>query len=196
MIDIETIGKLEGNKVPVVTEIGVVFFEDDPKDSRSFQGKIILSVESCLEAGFEFGEDTIEWWMLENSEIFKEMIDRPGMAPGTAINLMNQLFLNHALKNINVWANSPSFDCYILSSVAKRLNLSVPWQFWQERCVRTIISEAGIRSRDFGEPEEYGVSPLRKVPGKAHDALYDSVRQANMVRCAKSKLKPTVKEGE
>lgn len=35
-----------------------------------------------------------------------------------------------------------SFDCTILAELFRRHGLAAPWDFWKERCMRTVLSDA------------------------------------------------------
>jgi exodeoxyribonuclease VIII len=42
------------------------------------------------------------------------------------------------LKSVRVWGNGSDFDNAILACAYKAVEQPVPWQFWNNRCYRTI----------------------------------------------------------
>ena len=46
----------------------------------------------------------------------------------------------HGAQNQGVWGNGASFDNVILANAYEALGRRAPWQFWQDRCFRTVKS--------------------------------------------------------
>jgi hypothetical protein len=65
-----------------------------------------------------------------------------------------------------IWANAPSFDCEILSDAYARVDIEQPWDYWDERCYRTVknLPDAADIDRQ----------------GDHHDALDDAAHQARV----------------
>jgi exodeoxyribonuclease VIII len=62
-----------------------------------------------------------------------------------------------------LWGNGAAFDNVILRNSYVRCSIEAPWQFWQDRCFRTVASS----------------SPMKRVAeGVAHNALDDAITQA------------------
>lgn len=70
------------------------------------------------------------------------------------------------IDNVNVWANSPSFDLILLSNAYKKFNMAIPWKFYNERCVRTI---------SYLKPDVKKNTNRQK--GVAHSAIDDCIYQ-------------------
>jgi len=65
-----------------------------------------------------------------------------------------------------IWANAPSFDCEILADAYDRVDIAKPWDYWDERCYRTLKSLPGAVDIDR--------------QGDHHDALDDAAHQARV----------------
>jgi hypothetical protein len=68
----------------------------------------------------------------------------------------------------NIWAQGPVFDIVILENLYRQMGLPCPWQFWQIRDSRTLLSS-------LGDPREKNKAGL-------HNALEDAVSQAQAVQ--------------
>jgi 3' exoribonuclease, RNase T-like len=83
---------------------------------------------------------------------------------------------------IYVWANAPSFDCVILRHAYEKIfgAHATPWNFRNERCFRTLRSQAGEL-----------VAPPPEVEPK-HTALADAIWQAQYAQAMHRHLFPLV----
>lgn len=129
MIDIETLGTQYN---AVILSIAAVEFDTDGNLGRRFYEKIEL--QSAIDVGLRIDSDTLIWWTTQKPMVFKEMF-------------IDALPLKRVLKrfvswfrpeNTNVWANSPSFDLIIVKHALKTCGLKAPWNYYNERCVRTL----------------------------------------------------------
>jgi len=68
-----------------------------------------------------------------------------------------------------VWANSPSFDCAMLAAGYDAVGSEEPWEFWEERDVRTVKNLPGAPDVEMEDGEN------------EHDALDDARQQARLV---------------
>lgn len=159
MIDIETLGRRPN--APIIS-IGACLF--DPAT-----GKIVkefyrgIDIESACQFGVPDG-GTIKWWLQQNAQA------REAAATGStplplALKELSEFVSDWT--NIQVWANSPSFDLTILEYAYYKCGMSHPWAFWNTRDCRTIAELAGKRP-----PKHQGV---------AHNALEDAKHQAKWV---------------
>jgi DNA polymerase III epsilon subunit-like protein len=157
MIDIETVGLDIGS---AIVEIGAVQFD------RGLIGETFytsVSLTSSQEHGLTIDADTVEWWLSEHPEVASEV-------------LVGGESLSHALAQFvawyrsiephEVWANSPSFDCEMLEHAGEQVGVSMPWDFYQERDLRTLDS----LPHDVELEQE----------GTEHTALDDAMYQARL----------------
>ena len=123
---------------------------------------------SLYDDTFAVSESTREWWVSKGG--FKPtLLDL--FSPGNAINQLAD-FIAGVVKqerDFEVWANSPSFDCAILRHHFDQHFLPCPWEFWQERDVRTIKNAAKRLRMNLRE---------RSNP---HHALQDAKNQQMLV---------------
>lgn len=69
------------------------------------------------------------------------------------------------IKNTKYGGNSARFDLGLLENAYDKAMLSIPWKFYQERCVRTLVSF---------NPE---IKNNLEFTGTAHNALADCYHQ-------------------
>ncbi|WP_248464166.1 3'-5' exonuclease [Pectobacterium versatile] len=170
MIDIETMGT--NPKAPIAS-IGAVFF--NPKTGElGEQFYCRVDFENDMLNGAVPDGSTIKWWLRQSSEARAELI-RDDATPiwGAVSELSDWLTDNtESPKTLKVWANSPSFDCIILKSAFERTDTDIPWNYWNERDVRTM-KEVAFRL--------WGCTPAIELVGAIHNALHDAINQAALV---------------
>lgn len=117
---------------------------------------------------FSVSESTLAFWARQGG--FRRSEEKL-VSPAEAVMLLAE-FITGAVggaKDYEVWANSPSFDCSMLRHHYSAYSLPCPWQFWQERDVRTIKNtarELGLNLRELINP---------------HHALQDAKNQKALV---------------
>lgn len=173
MIDIET---LSTAKNAVVLSIGAVHF--DPKTGvivDEFYKELRLSDQANRKVDIS----TVQWWMKqvaehpERASIFEQGDINEHCPVRNALILLRD-FLGDGEKC--VWACDPDFDLDILSTLYADYDLTVPWKYYEPKSVRTVRMLA----------EELGLPKLEVT--KTHNALEDSIRQANEVITAYQRL--------
>ena len=162
MIDLETLGVIPGC---VILSLAAVEFElNTGKIGRYFYENI--SIESSLEENFKIEEESWRWWSEQDNDVKKEIVTNPKPLKIVLEGLDRFLNdINPDRKSIRVWGNGSSFDLGILSFAYFQLRMKIPWMFWAERDLRTIVAFApDIKKRtDF--------------VGKRHHPLYDCLHQ-------------------
>lgn len=68
---------------------------------------------------------------------------------------------------IRVWGNGAAFDNVILASAYRRVTAGTPWQYWNDRCYRTVKAL---------HPDV----PMQRT-GDHHNALDDAISQAHQL---------------
>lgn len=163
--DVETLDTIQTAKI---LSIGAVF-EDD-----SFYVEIDHSLYPP-EASFTVSKSTEEWWAARGG--FQPTQDRL-FSPYEATTKFH-VWIRQQTENIKdweVWANSPSFDCQIMRYHFAVFKLACPWPFWAERDVRTAYSIA--KTLNLGV----------KKPVNPHNALQDASNQRVLVEHVHQKL--------
>jgi len=166
MIDIETVGLERGS---AIVEIGAVQFEPVAMIGETFHASVSLT--SCQEAGLQIDADTVEWWLGDQPEIATEILVG---GDGLAGALSEFVDWYHKVDPHEVWANSPSFDCEMLEHAGEQVGVPMPWDFYQERDVRTLDS----LPHDVEREQE----------GTEHNALDDALYQARVASAILSDL--------
>ena len=159
MVDIETLGIEPG---AAILSIGACRFDTTAgKPEDTFEASISLS--SCHAAGLSIDPETLEWWLGQGESARSVLTGGDDLE--AALERFTEWYENAAPDEI--WANSPSFDCEHLEHAYSAVGLTVPWEFYEERDVRTIRNLPGAVELERS--------------GTEHDALDDAIHQAREV---------------
>lgn len=159
MLDLETGGQKPGC---IIFSIGAAQFDIVTGEvGKKFY--VNIDAEDCEKWGLKFDASTILWWMKQSDEARKALEDcRVSLC--VALNSFESWLEDINSTDCQIWANAPSFDCVVLSAAYKAAGLKQPWFYWQERCVRTLVSfNPGIKKSIIND--------------LAHDALSDCLYQ-------------------
>jgi hypothetical protein len=162
MLDLET---LSTRPNATIVTFGACKFspynQNDITDGIYFR----INVDEQLALGRHLDEGTIAWWGTQAEDVREE-----------ALGEGNRITLEEFTQNLNrflvgadnIWAQGPVFDIVILENLYRQLEKPCPWQFWQIRDSRTLLSS-------LGDPREKNKAGL-------HNALEDAVSQAQAVQ--------------
>lgn len=132
MLDIETMGN---ESFSSIISIGALEFDiKTGKTGKEFYTNIDL--QSCLDLGLIVNGSTIMWWLSQNEQARKDLIERSSLPLKEALFEFSK-FCN---KDYEIWGNSVRFDCGILQNAYNKAKIPIPWDFRKERCVRTLVS--------------------------------------------------------
>lgn len=165
MVDLETLGTAPGS---AILSIGAVEF--DPYSDRigaTFDRHIDLV--GSFAAGFEVSASTTLWWLTQSEDARSRIIRGQVGAQHPAGVLVDfsgfcEQVSASIKKDVVIWGNGASFDNVLLGEAYRMVNLLPPWEFWNDKCYRTIKGEY---------PD---VKLVRE--GVHHDALHDAISQA------------------
>ena len=130
IIDIETLANTSN---AVIIEIAAIYFEEfEVKDT--FNQKVQL--QSCLDLGLEINENTLCWWLKQDRKLLDVL--KGGESITSVLNELSIWIRKY--EEIEVWANSPSFDLVILQNAFNKAGLQYPFNYLKERDLRTIKS--------------------------------------------------------
>jgi len=155
MIDIETLGLDPG---AAILSIGAVQFDSEGLGDE-YHAEI--SLQSCQAVGLEIDAGTLEWWLEQDGDVADIL---------TGGEQLEDALMDFAMwypDGAEVWANSPSFDCEVLEAAFDAVGLNEPWEYYDERDVRTLRSLPG--------------SVELAQDGDEHHALDDARHQAREV---------------
>lgn len=175
MIDIETLSTKPNAKILSIAAMR--FNPTDPiydfnyytnKKDLTFYRKI--SLDSLNIGKWDVDENTLKWWENQNKEVYDEAFK------GTRTNITQVLLeLKTFINNDDIiWANSPSFDCVILKYTFNTFNQKIPWNWWNQRDVRTVLHLAKINSKK----EKTNINFM------AHNPLHDCFIQVYLLKKA------------
>lgn len=162
MLDIETLGLDSGC---AIVSIGAVRFGAGELGETFYRS---ISLSSCQEHGLEIDAGTLEWW-LDQDETAQTQL-----AGGDALDEALRDFVDWYGDADEIWANSPSFDCSILSAAFDSVGIEAPWDYWSERDFRTL--------------KKLPVAVEMEQAGTEHDALDDAKHQAHVAAATLKRL--------
>ena len=161
MIDIETLGTKPGS---VILSIAAVEFDlCTGETGREFFRNIRL--QDSLNLGLKIDGNTLIWWMNNKAEALKLSTDN-GEDLFTVLEDLYVFIRHRGANNVFVWGNSNRFDLGLLEAVYDKVpGTPIPWDFHNERDVRTLVSFA---------PE---IKDSWKKVGVEHHGLSDCINQ-------------------
>lgn len=166
MVDLETLGLNPGC---VIASLAAVEF--DPMTgltNHTFYKKI--NIASSLREGFKIEGDTLYWWLQQTDAARTEICTNSEDIHAVLSEFTS--FLKQVCKNtkyIKLYGNGSSFDLGILGAAYHQLGQKIPWMFWNERDVRTIV--------DF-MPE---IKKQTEFEGVMHHPIHDCLHQIKYV---------------
>lgn len=160
MCDLET---LSTRPDAIVLSIGVVAFDTD---DWTIQGVYYAALAVDEQPGRHRSDSTLAWWA-QQPEAARAVFHEPKVPVLEALTNLSSFMAGTQ----GVWGNGASFDNVILSSLFEDFGVERPWQFWHDRCFRTI--------KHIGNNHQVVKPPFEGVP---HNALDDAVHQFQHLR--------------
>jgi exodeoxyribonuclease VIII len=78
------------------------------------------------------------WWMGQGDEA-RSALSKDTVPIAMALNEFYEwVAVCSSIQTVRVWGNGASFDNVILSSAYRSCRIAQPWQFWNDRCYRTV----------------------------------------------------------
>ncbi len=173
MLDLET---MDTEADAVIVSIGACFF--DPL--KGHIGEVfdrVIDVDSCLKKSMKISASTLGFWLKNPKAAEAVFSDTVTKSPLESALRSFFAYLDYASGNqlgkVRLWANDPSFDKSIITYSARACNLKYPLEFWNTRCMRTIVGLCPpqlIKTWKENNPRE-----------GYHQASYDAIYQAQLV---------------
>ncbi|HBS2219629.1 3'-5' exoribonuclease [Klebsiella pneumoniae] len=172
MVDLETMGKK--NNAPIVAIGAVVFDPSTGSIGESFYKVVCL--ESSVNWGAVIDPSTVIWWLKQSSEARSAIVNDDAIPLQDALLQFREFVSDNVAggsKKAQVWGNGASFDNSILRSSYDCIAEDYPWEYWNDRDVRTMV--------ELGHAINY--EPQKAIPfeGERHNALADAIHQARYV---------------
>ena len=166
MLDLETLGTRAGC---AILAIGAVRFGTDMPAVTGETFYTVVNTASCVSRyGLKVDPKTEQWWRGQSDGARKVLQEARECRVGLREALVNfDAWLNtQGNKNtLRIWGNGADFDNPIITACYDVCGMEPPWQFWNNRCFRSLRNLPGL--------------PARKKKVAAHHALQDAVDQAN-----------------
>lgn len=178
MLDLETLGVC---KNAVITKIAAVVFDINTGETNE-QFTATVNAKSAVEA-----DATIQWWLQQDEKVIKENFIT-ALEGGTLLaetldqfsDFIKSIKANHDTRFCFLWGNGASADIAWLSSAYGACHKAIPWEYWNERDVRTLVWMAESLKKCYAKRDE-------KFEGNKHDPLQDCLHQIKYVaKCMQS----------
>lgn len=138
MIDLETMGNGSNS---VLCSIGAVEFDIETGElGREFYADV--DMQTCLDRGMIVNASTIKWWLMQNEKARMKIANSTGMNITQVLHKFKLYLEDLGINEVQVWGNGVRFDMGILEDAYHACNLKEPWNFRNERDVRTLVSFA------------------------------------------------------
>lgn len=163
MIDIETMGNIPGSSI---ISIGAVCFDKNNIGPNFYS---VINRQSNLDVGLFETPSTVEWWN-NQSDAARKVIEISEMPSTQHLGMVLAKFTNWLesrtnRKYLKAWGNGSDFDNALLAVAYHKTGGIVPWDFWNNRCYRTIKATV---------PD----IKIERGTGTHHNALDDAKAQA------------------
>lgn len=159
MLDLETMGK--GPAAAIVAIGAVVFDITTGEFGSTYYNRVDL--ESSVACGGVIDPSTVIWWLEQGDEARLEIARKDGIHIADALHSFAAWMHEHT-HDAEVWGNGATFDNVILRGAYTRNRTDAPWEWWNDRCYRTVKAQ----HRDV---------PMVRL-GTHHNALSDAISQA------------------
>lgn len=157
MVDIETLGK---GSTAAILSIGMVKF--NPFNDVIYDSFYVpVDPESSQALGLTIDASTVMWWLDPLRDAARQ-----AMLAESRVDLPSALYglVDWFGEDKPVWGNGSTFDNVILANAFRACQIDLPWQFWNDKCYRTLKGQAK--------------SIKLKRRGTYHNALDDAISQA------------------
>ncbi|HID3007134.1 TPA: 3'-5' exoribonuclease domain-containing protein [Klebsiella pneumoniae] len=172
MVDLETMGKK--HNAPIVAIGAVVFDPATGSIGESFYKVVCL--ESSVNWGAVIDPSTVIWWLKQSSEARSAIVNDDAIPLQDALLQFREFVSDNVAggsKKAQVWGNGASFDNSILRSAYDCIAEDYPWEYWNDRDVRTMV--------ELGQAISFDPKTTIPFEGSRHNALADAIHQARYV---------------
>ncbi|HCB0691413.1 TPA: 3'-5' exoribonuclease [Klebsiella variicola subsp. variicola] len=172
MVDLETMGKK--HNAPIVAIGAVVFDPATGSIGESFYK--VVCVESSVNWGAVIDPSTVIWWLKQSSEARSAIVNDDAIPLQDALLQFREFVSDNVAggsKKAQVWGNGASFDNSILRSSYDCIAEDYPWEYWNDRDVRTMV--------ELGQAISFDPKTTIPFEGSRHNALADAIHQARYV---------------
>lgn len=157
MIDIETLGSSPGAAIVTISAVRFNLITGETKEELYLN----IDPKTCVNIGLHIDPSTIVWWLkqagveidecdapVDLDEILKLIPEDANEAVMEAFSPSKGVHIDDALNELSgfikssdkVWGNSARFDLGILDMAYRAIASTIPWKFYNERCLRTLVA--------------------------------------------------------
>jgi hypothetical protein len=129
MLDLETMGTGANS---VILAIGAVRFYPDSREILDTFYAVLSTVEQEY-LGSTTDEATEKWWLSQSKEARTVL-----SSPMTSLYPALQAFSDWMDAGSEVWGNGADFDNAMLAELHRKVGMTQPWKFFNNRCYRTM----------------------------------------------------------
>lgn len=139
MVDLETRGQRPGC---AIVSFGAVAFcpKTGKMDPEGFYQ--VASRASNKKAKLHEDDGTMAWWAKQSPEARQALTESEAKGAPSLEDGLNSLKLYMTSfgspRSIRVWGNGADFDNAILAVAYNAVGMQLPWEFWNNRCFRTL----------------------------------------------------------
>ena len=156
--DAKTMGTASNS---AIVAIGAVKFSSKGVSDDDFY--CIIDLNTSMKAGGVLNPSTIIWWMQQSEEARKQLYRKDTESLFNGLKRFSQWVGDKT--TAKMWGNGAAFDNIILANAYDSVNLERPWNFYNDRCYRTVKNLLG--------------GNIKYVPPVvAHNAVEDAKAQA------------------
>lgn len=168
MVGIETLSSRED---AAILSLGAVFFNTKLGSTHEAFHAVIKPSSKYFG---HIDPDTVIWWMKQSDDARGALFENTKASElrVALANFSEFTFRNNGAEPLKVWSKSPNFDLTIVRNAMKRTNQTAPWEYWNERDVRTCLDLGNLMGVD-----------IKKRPDEdtEHSAIGDAIYQAKQV---------------
>ena len=125
---------------------------------------------SCERFGLHVCPNTLSWWSRQSAAAQAILLDPEAIPLDQALQQFAWFIQAHGgVEQTEIWGNGSGFDNVILASAYRATGFPLPWKFWNDRDVRTIVAFCDL----------LGFNPKQQTTfqGVRHNALDDAHHQ-------------------
>ncbi len=162
------------HNAPIVAIGAVVFDPATGSIGESFYKVVCL--ESSVNWGAVIDPSTVIWWLKQSSEARSAIVNDDAIPLQDALLQFREFVSDNVAggsKKAQVWGNGASFDNSILRSSYDCIAEDYPWEYWNDRDVRTMV--------ELGQAISFDPKTTIPFEGSRHNALADAIHQARYV---------------
>jgi exodeoxyribonuclease VIII len=142
MIDLET---LSTHSNAAIVSMGVIPFSINKRKIHSTTFYTKVKLESSIAAGSMMDAPTVIWWLKQSKEARDVFLDcEYSMTLPRMLSSLSTLIrdVSSCKEEVKIWGNGAAFDNVILASAYDACKIERPWEFYGDRCYRTLKSLA------------------------------------------------------